>query len=119
MNANLNPVFADALAAFVKPGGPIDATPRKVAPKLPTFTCTFTDDLNDWGVTYTAEGRYEDTVDMGEHGLSLGSAPTITVTAIEIAGYPVPLKAFSRQFRDCVEEHCREWHDDQHERGLL
>ena len=31
MNANLNPVFADALAAFVKPGGPIDATPRKVA----------------------------------------------------------------------------------------
>jgi hypothetical protein len=81
---------------------------------LPKFTCCFNDDFNnDWDVTYTADGEYEDAGPVGESGYSYGSTPQITVTAVEISGCAVPVKAFARAFIDALEEYCAEDHVEQ------
>lgn len=67
-------------------------------------SCGYTDEYNnDFDITYdvTAKAMPADDTDPG-------TPNEIAVRTVELSGWAIPLRAFSRSFIDCIEERCFE-----------
>ncbi len=68
---------------------------------------------NEWSVSYTADGKYEDAGPVGESGYSYGSVPEITIISIALCSTAIPLGHLSSAFLSALHDHCSDDHIEQ------